>query len=294
MPVDGLSDAAAARLFAFRVPRQLDNDELYLDSYPNLDPIKAFARSKLLQSMKGNCKVVELVAKELLFDGQPQHLLRYETYIREEVIPNLSQLVQIHGSPKTWSEVKTCLVAAYRRALGIETCRARPLRVADFDFFASCRSWGLESFRPAGNGYHIHAEAFESFMVWFEDVLLALRGSKLWDKPHCIHGFTSRQEAATLLASCDVGTFLVGVSQSEACLVINAVSSPGSVLPVKIKFTTQSPTPFSYNMRHGMSSSFSSLEELIHCTPLLTHFFLKRSPTGEVSSMPKEALLQKI
>lgn len=71
--IDGLSDVHAAQLFVVRAPRSLDRDELTLEvasyilseqwlkpSYSlvlqaneaHKDPILAFARTKLLQSMK--------------------------------------------------------------------------------------------------------------------------------------------------------------------------------------------------------------------------------------------------
>jgi hypothetical protein len=37
--------------------------------------------------------VIELVAQELQHDGQVQHLLRYETYFREEIIPSVQHQV---------------------------------------------------------------------------------------------------------------------------------------------------------------------------------------------------------
>lgn len=50
--LEGLSDRCAANLFAIRAPRQLESDELYLDANHKHDPLKAFSKSKLLQSMK--------------------------------------------------------------------------------------------------------------------------------------------------------------------------------------------------------------------------------------------------
>ena len=50
--LEGLLDKCAANLFAIRAPRQMESDEFYLDANHNQDPLKAFSKSKLLQSMK--------------------------------------------------------------------------------------------------------------------------------------------------------------------------------------------------------------------------------------------------
>jgi hypothetical protein len=84
---------------------------------------------------------------------------------------------------------------------------------------------------------------------------------------------------------------LIGVSQSEACLVINVVTAPGRVLPVKVKFRPQSPDPFSFNMRHGMTTSFASLEALLRSNAQLTHFHPCFPLDSGLKSIPKEALL---
>lgn len=158
-------------------------------------------------ALQGNCKVIELVARELQCHGQAQNLLRYETYFREVVVPNVSQLVQLGGqAPASWTELRHWLSAAYRQAMGIELCRARPLTEETFAFFAACPAWGApEELRvPAVNGFQVLPQAFASFRAWLEPLLQALRRSGLWGRPHCIHGFTSRQAAAALLANSEV------------------------------------------------------------------------------------------
>jgi hypothetical protein len=49
--------------------------------------------------VQGHPRVIELVAKELQHDGQPQNILRYETYFREEVIPCVME--QVRGEGRT-------------------------------------------------------------------------------------------------------------------------------------------------------------------------------------------------
>mmetsp|Transcript_17915 Transcript_17915/g.29962 ORF Transcript_17915/g.29962 Transcript_17915/m.29962 type:complete len:704 (+) Transcript_17915:95-2206(+) len=290
--LEGLSDAAAAKLLALRAPRPLDSDELYLDANQNQEPIKAFSKTKLLQSMKGNCKVIELVAKELLCDGQPQNLLRYETYFREEIIPNISQLVQLgNQAPSSWTGVQYHLNALYRQVMGIELCRARPFTNETFEFFASCPAWGPNDQVPALNGFQVLPGAFASFLEWFVPLIRALKRSGLWGRPHCIHGFTSRHAAAALLANSEVGTFLIGVSQTEGCLVINVVTAPGKVLPVKAKFNADSLNPFTLHMKHGMTTSFVSLEELIRSTAPLLNFFPAHVLDNGHACISKESLL---
>ncbi len=63
------------------------------------------------------------------------------------------------------------------------------------------------------------------------------------------------------------------MSQNEPCLVINFVSNPGHVRPVKVKVDIHSPTPFSYNHQGGMTSSFLSLEDLLISNPQLLFFY---------------------
>ncbi len=91
------------------------------------------------------------------------------------------------------------------------------------------------------------------------------------------------------------GTFIIGVSQSEtSCLVINVVTAPGKVLPVKVKFNSASPTPFSLSMQHGMTTSFISLEDLIKSTPQLINFYPYGSSFekyGNSSAICKDTLL---
>ena len=87
------------------------------------------------------------------------------------------------------------------------------------------------------------------------------------------------------------GTFLIGVSQSEACLVINVVTGPGKVLPVKVKFSAASPNPFSFNMKHGMTTSFTSLEDLIKSNAQLKSFYPCFPLENGNKSIPKEILL---
>lgn len=151
------------------------------------------------------------MAKELQFDGSPQNLLRYQTYFREEIIPNVFYLVQMGGgAPATWTSVQHQLTATYRRAVGIELSRARPLSPQTFEFFASCPAWAASHpqssalLLPARNGYQIVPAALQTFLEWFEGLLQALKRSALWGRPHCIYGFISRQDAAALLANSEV------------------------------------------------------------------------------------------
>lgn len=87
------------------------------------------------------------------------------------------------------------------------------------------------------------------------------------------------------------GTFLIGVSQSEACLVINVVTSPGKVLPVKVKFNADSPNPFSFDMKHGMTTSFISLEDLIKSNAQLLYFYPSFPLENGNTFIHKDALL---
>ena len=179
---------------------------------------------------QGNCKVIELVAKELQFDGSPQNLLRYETYFREEIIPNVCFLVDMGGAPPTWSSVQHQLTAAYRRVVGIELCRARPFTPQTFEYFASCPAWAASAppsaiassmLLPARNGYQIAPLALQSFLAWFEELLQALKRSALWGRPHCIFGFISRHDAASLLVNSEVvSVFALSQSLSLTCCAL--------------------------------------------------------------------------
>jgi hypothetical protein len=168
---------------------------------------------------QGNCKVIELVAKELQFDGQPQNLMRYQTYFLEEIVPNVSYLVQQGAAaPPSWTGVRHQLSAAYRHAVGIELCRARPLTDETFAFFAACPAWGGGELVPALNGYQVLPQAFSSFFSWFEGLLQALKRSRLWGRPHCIYGFISRQSAAALLADSEVVSCSMYCACASECI----------------------------------------------------------------------------
>jgi hypothetical protein len=89
--------------------------------------------------------------------------------------------------------------------MGIEVTRARAFTDETFEFFASCPAWGSsDHLVPASNGYQVLPDAFANFIEWFEQLLQALKRSGLWGRPHCIHGFTSRQAAAGLLVNSEV------------------------------------------------------------------------------------------
>lgn len=139
-----------------------------------------------------------MVTKELQHDGQPQNLLRYETYFREEIIPSVLQQVLYAQDVLNWQDGCTKIRNTYRRFVGIEVSRARPLMPEDFNFFASCSAWG-DSNIPSQNGYILTSIGFEHFMNWFDGILTCLKSSGLWSRPHCIFGFIDRKQAADLL-----------------------------------------------------------------------------------------------
>jgi hypothetical protein len=141
---------------------------------------------------------VELVALELQHEGQPQNLLRYETYFREEIIPSISHQVLYVQDPLTWQDCCMKIRNTYRRCVGIEVCRVRPLTSEDFSFFASCSAWG-DANKPSQNGYVVTPMGFENFSFWFDGILACLKKSELWSRPHCIYGFVDRGVAADLL-----------------------------------------------------------------------------------------------
>lgn len=153
--------------------------------------------------LQGNPRVVELVAKELLHEGQPQNLLRYETYFREEIIPSLLHQVLYVQDPLTWQDCCMKIRNTYRRSVGIEVCRVRPLTSEDFTFFASCSAWG-DANKPSQNGYLVNSTGFESFSQWLDGILACLKKSELWSRPHCIYGFIDRGKAAELLRESDI------------------------------------------------------------------------------------------
>lgn len=85
---------------------------------------------------------------------------------------------------------------------------------------------------------------------------------------------------------------MIGVSQTEgSCLVINVVTAPGRVLPVKVKCNPQSPCPFSYDMAHGMTSSFASLEALLRSNAQLVRFYTASTLDNGDDFIIKSALL---
>lgn len=141
---------------------------------------------------------MELVAKELQYEGQPQNLLRYETYFREEIIPSVLHQVLYVQDPLTWQDCCMKIRNTYRRCVGIEVCRVRPLTSDDMTFFASCSAWG-DSNKPSQNGYIVTPTGFEGFSMWFDGILACLKRSELWSRPHCIFGFIDRVNAAELL-----------------------------------------------------------------------------------------------
>lgn len=147
--------------------------------------------------------MVELVAKELHYEGQPQNLLRYETYFREEIIPSIIHQVLYVQDPLTWQDCCMKIRNTYRRCVGIEVCRVRPLAPEDFIFFASCSAWG-DSNKPSQNGYAVNPIGFESFSQWLDGILSCLKKSELWSRPHCIFGFIDRGKAAELLRDSDI------------------------------------------------------------------------------------------
>lgn len=79
------------------------------------------------------------------------------------------------------------------------------------------------------------------------------------------------------------------MSQTEPCLVINVVTSPGKVLPVKVKVDTNSPTPFSSGHLRGMTSSYLSLEDLLISNQQLLYFYRGdgASPIEKLTLLPQ-------
>jgi hypothetical protein len=73
--------------------------------------------------------------------------------------------------------------------------------------------------------------------------------------------------------------------------VVNVVTSPGRALPVKVKFSADCPNPFSFDMKHGMTASFASLEALIRSNAQLVRFLPAHPLESGGTSISKEALL---
>jgi hypothetical protein len=131
-------------------------------------------------------------------------MMRYETFFREDIIPSiLAQVLFFSADMPTWQDVCGRLRNIYRRTMGIEACRARPLTLDDLDFFAQCTAWGGDDCIPSKNRYVVVPSSLDAFLGWFEGILVCLKCSGLWSRPHCIFGFIDRIRAAEILKESD-------------------------------------------------------------------------------------------
>ncbi len=185
--------------------------------------------------------------------------------------------------PKTWSDVIRIMCAKYTSVVGEEVARLRPLDASDFFFFGSSVKWGPEASQPTHrNGSHgiLLCAAIANlnvFFSWFDGIMQCIFSIKnLWtrrspDLSFVLHGFISRDCAAAMLSnsagSC-VGCFVVGLSQSDLCFVLNVMVRDKKIKPVKVFVDNNNALPFSVSFE-STKRNFKTLEELIMKSPEL-------------------------
>ncbi len=173
----------------------------------------------------------------------------------------------------------------YVCALGSQNALLRPLGTSDFDFFGSSAVWGPDTLKPThpnGSQHIITVDAdLNAFFRWFDGILECICCVKqLWTRravaasasaysEFVLHGFISRDSAATMLSDNLCGCFIVGFSQSEPCFVINVVAKNKTKKPVKVYVDSKNALPFKVSFDKNVCS-FETLESLIRSSSELT------------------------